>query len=69
MRARMVEIFALEIDLRPANVIRQALCEVERRWTADKGLEVPRHFRRKFRVAPGILIGIRQGENERHQRF
>lgn len=69
MRAGVVQVFALEVDLRPAEVLAQALGVIQRAGTADVvALEVGQLFE-EGRVALGLLVFGGQRVDQRHQGF
>ncbi|MNE19358.1 hypothetical protein D3C80_1124350 [compost metagenome] len=69
MRAGVVQLFALEIDLRAAAVFGQALGEVQRVRAADVvALEVRQLFE-KLRIVLGRFVFAGQVEHQRHQGF
>ena len=69
VRAGVVEFLALEIDFRAAEMLGQALGEIERRGPADIVLEIAVHFGLERRVGLGLGVGLLQIEDQRHQRF
>src|SRR6202167_5928987 len=69
VRAGVVELLALEIDFRAAEMFGQALGEIERRRPPDIVLEVAVHFGLERRVGFGLSVGLFQIEDQRHQRF
>ncbi len=69
MRAGVVELFALEVDLRAAAVFGQALSEVQRRGAAHVvALEVGELLGELW-VGLGFFVLGGQLVDERHQRF
>ncbi|MCY1391613.1 hypothetical protein D9M71_64610 [compost metagenome] len=69
VRAGVVQLFTLEVDLGAAAVFGQAFGEVQRVWTADVvALEI-RQLLKKFRVVLGCFIFTGQVEHQRHQGF
>lgn len=67
VRAGMVQLLALEVDLRPAAVLGQALGEVQRARPADVvALEVGQ-FLLERRVVLGLLVLAGEVEDQRHQ--
>src|SRR3954471_11045646 len=69
VRAGVIEVLALEIDLGAAQMLAQALGEVERRRPSDIVLEVAVHLFPKARIVLCRRVGPFQFQNERHQRF
>jgi hypothetical protein len=69
VRAGVVEVLALEQDLRAADLARQALGEVDRRRTADVVLEVVRELVLERRVALAALVRLGELRERRHQRL
>src|SRR5882672_3387093 len=69
VRAGVVQLLALEIDFRAAEMFGQALGEIQRRRPADIVLEVAVHFRSERRIGLGVGVGLLQIEDQRHQRF
>ena len=69
VRAGVIELFALEIDLGAAAVLREALGEIERRRAADIVREIAVHLGLEFRIGLGLGIGLLQFKNQRHQRL
>src|SRR5262249_49701038 len=75
----VIEILALEIDLRPAGaaarggeaakMLGHALGEVERRRPPDIILEVAVHLAAEAGIVPRLGVGRLQLQNERHQRL
>ena len=69
VRAGVVELVALEIDLRPAELLGQPFGKIERAGTADIMLEERVEFRLERRIGLRRLVGLLERENQRHQRF
>ena len=69
VRAGVVEVLALEIDLGAAKVFGHALGEIERRRPADIVREVAVHFLLEGGIVLRHRIGPLQLEDERHQRL
>ena len=69
VRARVVELVALHIDLGPAQMRGQPLGMVERRGAAHVMLPEKLHLGPEGRVGPCDLVLAFQFEDERHQRF
>ena len=67
VRAGVVELVALEVDLGPAEVVGQPLGEVERRRPADIVLEPALQLGVEGGVALGCLVGLLQLQDQRHQ--
>ncbi len=69
VRAGMVQLVALEIDLRPAEMLGQPRREIERRGTTDVVLPQVVHLGPEIRVGLGMFIARFEIENQRHQRL
>ena len=70
VRAGVVELVALEIDFRAAEVLGHALGEIERARPADIMLqEMIELGLMEGRIGLGRLVGLLQREDQRHQRF
>ena len=69
VRAGVIELVALEIDLRAAEMLRHPLGEIERARPADIMVEEIIELALKARVGLGLLVGLLQREDQRHQRF
>ena len=69
VRAGVVQLLALEIDFRAAEMLGQAFGEIKRRRPADIVLEIAVHLRLERRIGLGVGIGLFQIEDQRHQRF
>ena len=67
--AGVVELVALEIDLGAAQVLGQALGKIERAGTADIMLEKLVELGLETRIGLGVLVGLLQLEDQRHQCF
>ena len=67
--AGVVELLALEVDLRAAEVLGQALGEIERARTTDVMGHHGAHLGVEGRVGLGVRVGLLEIEHERHQRF
>src|SRR5262249_28045278 len=67
--AGVVELLALEIDLRAAAMRGQPLGEIERRRPAHIGGEMAVHLPLEFRIRLGGRVGLLQIEDQRHQRL
>ncbi|MCY1389713.1 hypothetical protein D9M71_45150 [compost metagenome] len=69
VRAGVVQLFTLEVDLRAAAELGQTLGEVQRAWTSDVvALEVGQFFL-ECRIFLGQFIFTGQVEDQRHQGF
>ena len=60
VRAGVIEVFALEIDFRAAEMLGQALGEIERAFAADIMRQQPVQFGLEGRILLGRLIGLLQ---------
>ena len=69
VRAGVVEVFALEKDLRAADFLRQALGVIDRRRPADVMLQIAIEFGDELRIAAQTQIRVGQFLERRHQRF
>jgi hypothetical protein len=69
VRAGVVEVFALEVDLRTAQLFRPALGMVDRARPSDVMLEVVLELGDEFRVVAVFLIGRAQLLERAHQRL
>ena len=69
VRAGVIELLALEIDLGAAEMLGQAFGEIQRRRPADIVLQVAVHFGLERRIGLGVGVGLFQVEDQRHQRF
>ena len=69
VRAGVVELVALEIDLGAAQVLGQPFGEVERAGAADIMFRPVIELGLKAGVGFGLVPGLFQVQNERHQRF
>ncbi|MNX91097.1 hypothetical protein D3C86_1231660 [compost metagenome] len=69
MRAGVVQLFTLEINLRAAAELGQAFGEIKRTWTTDVvALEVGQFFF-ECRIFLGRFVFAGQIEDQRHQGF
>ena len=66
MRAGVVEVFTLQINLCAAKVLGQPLREIERIGTADIVLEQPVQFGMELGIVLGFVVSLLQIEHERH---
>ena len=69
VRAGVVELVALEIDLGAAEMLGQPLGEIERARAADIMFEEAVEFGLEGGIGLGVLVGLLQFEDQRHQRF
>ena len=69
VRAGVIELLALEIDLRAAAVLGEPLGEIERRRPADIGREMAVHLGLEVGIGLGIGVGPLEIEDQRHQRL
>ena len=69
VRAGVIELLALEIDLGAAAMLREPLGEIERRRPADIGREMAVHLGLELRIGLGLGVGALQIEDQRHQRL
>ena len=69
VRAGMVELVALEVDLRAAEMLGHPLGEIERARPPDIMLQEIVELGLEARVRFGVLVGLLQREDQRHQRF
>ena len=69
VRAGMIEVFALQINFRRPQMLREPLGEIERTRPADIVAQQPIEFRPELRIALRRLVGDVELQNERHQRF
>src|SRR5579871_4367124 len=67
VRAGVVEVFALQIDLCAAQMRGQALGEIERTLPPDIGAQETGKLRVKGGIAARLLVGAFEFQNERHQ--
>src|SRR4051812_32359670 len=67
--AGVVQLVALEVDLRAAEMLGQALGEVERARSADVMGQVGGHLGLEGRVGLGLAVGLLELEDQRHQRL
>ncbi len=69
VRAGVVQLVALQIDLRPAQMLGQAPGEIERARPADIMLEVIVELLLEFRIGLAGVIGLFDLQDQRHQGF
>jgi len=69
VRAGVVQVFALEVDLRAAEVLGEALGEVQRAGAADVVTLEVGQLLEEGRVALGLLVFGGQLVDQRHQGF
>src|SRR4029077_1946882 len=69
VRTGVVEVFALEINLRATEILGQAFGEVERTFAADIVLEHSAQLGLECRIGFRGFIGALQIEHQRHQRL
>ena len=69
VRAGVVQLLALEIDLRAAEMLGQPLGEIERARAADVVREQAVELGVEGRVGLGLVVGLLQLEDQRHQRL
>ena len=69
VRAGMVQLVALEVDLRTAAMRGEPLGEIERARPSDIMREVAVHLGLERRIGLGRGVGLLQGEDQRHQRL
>ena len=69
VRAGVVELVALEIDLGAAELLGQPLGEIERARAADIVLEQVVELGLESRIGLRLLIGLFEREDQRHQRL
>ena len=69
VRAGVVELLALEIDFRAAEMFGEALGQVQRRRPAYIVPEIAVHLRLERRIGLGLGVSVFQIEDQRHQRF
>ena len=69
VRAGVIQLLALEIDLCAAEMLGQPLGEIKRRRPADIVLEIAVHLGLERRIGLGVGIGLFQIEDQRHQRL
>src|SRR5262249_11974984 len=67
VRAGVIEVFALEIDLRAFELAGEVLGEIERIGTPDIVLQEPAELRLEFRIVLGLTVGAFQLQQQRHQ--
>ena len=69
VRAGVVELVALEVDFRPAEMFGQPLGEIHRRRPSDIVLQQPVELFPELRVFLGARIFLLEVEHQRHQRL
>src|SRR5665213_166651 len=69
VRAGVIELLALEVNLRAAAVRSKPLGEIQRRRPPNIICEVAVHFLLKFRIGLGRSVGLLQLKDQRHQRL
>ena len=69
VRAGMIELIALEIDLGAAEMLGQTFGVVQRRRTADIMRPIAVHLGLERRIGLGVGIGLFQIQDQRHQGF
>ena len=69
MRAGVVQLVALQIDLGATQMLGQALCKIEWAWPAHVVFPQIVHLGPEFRVHLGLLIFFFEAQDQRHQRF
>jgi hypothetical protein len=69
VRAGVVQVLALEVDLRPAQQLRPAPGVVDRARPADVVLEFVMEFRHEGGIAPAALVGVAQFIERLAERF
>ena len=69
VRAGVVELVALEVDLGAAEMVGQPLGEIERRRAADIVLEPALQLGVERGIALGVLVGLLELQDQRHQRL
>jgi hypothetical protein len=69
VRPGVVQVFALEVDLRPAEALGQAFGVGQGRGAADVAAEQPLELGHERRVVARVFIGGDQLFQGRHQRF
>ena len=69
VRAGVIELLALQIDLRAAEMLRQPLGVIERRRTADIVLQMAVHLAAERRIGLRLRISLFEIEDQRHQRL
>ncbi len=67
--AGVIELVALHVDFRAAQVLGQALGEIERARPADIVLEERVEFGLEAGIGLGVLVGLLKLEDQRHQGF
>ncbi len=69
VRAGVIELLALQINLGAAAMRRKPLGKIERRRAPDIVREIAVHFRLERGIGLGLRVGLLQFQNQRHQRF
>ena len=69
VRAGVVQVFALEIDLRPAGLFGPALGMINRAWAADEMLELGMEFGQELGIVLVLGVGVDQFRQRMGQRF
>src|SRR4029453_2392909 len=69
VRAGVVQLLALQVDLCAAKALGETLGEIQRRWPADIVLQIAVHLGLEGRIGLGRGIGLFQIEDQRHQRL
>ena len=69
VRAGVVQIFALEVDLCTAELIRPALGVIDRTGSSDEMLELILELGDEIRIGAVVLIGLAQVFERMHQRL
>ncbi len=67
VRAGVVAVLALEIDLRAAEMRGEPLGEIERRRAADIVAQIAVHLLAERRIVLRLVVGLLQIEDQRHQ--
>ena len=67
VRAGVVELLALEVDLRPAEMAGEALGEIKRRRPPDIGREMMVHLGLEGGIGLGVVVSALEIEDQRHQ--
>ena len=69
VRAGVIELVALQVDLRAAQMLGQPLGEIQGARPADIVLQEIFHLGLEGRIVPGLGVGALEFEHERHQRL
>ena len=69
VRAGMVQVFALEVDLRAAELVRPALGVIDRAGPSNEMLELILELGDEIRIGAVVLIGLAQVFERMHQRL